>query len=97
MGELAPAELPQIGFDVRPMRRVCALRSTIEFKMNLPRRNLAEVQMRRQPRGAVPCRQIAGLRVVIDGVVPKNFQHLLRADLAGPPGISETPIPTDGR
>ncbi len=43
------------------------------------------------------CLQIARLRVVIDGIVRENLQHLPRAGLAGAPGVGEAAVPADGR
>src|SRR5690606_24465559 len=78
-GELAPAQLAHEGVDVGG-RGGAALR--LERGHDPPRRDLAEVQVRRQARGADLVGTVASLAVSVQRTLDEELQRLMGTGLA---------------
>lgn len=90
VGEIAPAQLPQIAVDVGVSAGTA---QSLQRMRDAPRCDLAEMQMRRQPRGADPVRQVTLLAVTAQRAVLEHGQRLQRAGLARLPVLPEAGIP----
>ncbi|OQB78906.1 MAG: hypothetical protein BWX86_03012 [Verrucomicrobia bacterium ADurb.Bin122] len=80
--KLSPADLAQKRLFSGTRGKHAALRRTRpQRRPDLARRELAKMQMRRQPRGARLCRKIASRRVVVHRPVEEALQPALRTGL----------------
>lgn len=94
IGKVAPAKLPDIGIDFCAIAR-SAMR--LQGAGDPPRRNFAEVQMRRQLRGADAIGAIAVFAISRQRAVDKDLQHFVRAGFAGLPVLPEALVPLQAR
>ena len=91
MGELAPDQLALEGVDVVRSRSLCSLGTgLLQREPDLRWPDLTEVQVRRQPRGAFLCREVAALGVVSCGPIDEGPQTVSGGGLAGLPGRRQT-------
>src|SRR5690606_1790492 len=93
VGKIPPAQLAQVRLDVRALAGIDGTGPAIELKMDLARRDLAEMQMRRQARGPMPGRLVPQGDVVVYRVVGEDFQQLPGTGFTGLPGLLQATGP----
>ena len=91
MRELAPTQFAQVVRDIWIGLRRPAFRA--QARDDLPGRDLAEMQMRREQGGAGAIREVALLLVAVRGAVHEDIQRLRGPGFAGPPLVPEAAIP----
>ena len=96
MGELAPADFPQVGFRALVRQRIAAGR-TGDRAPDLSGADLAKMQVRRQSRHPVLSGPITPPRIVGQRGVEELLQSRPRARLAGLPSLRQAIGPADAR
>ena len=94
VGELAPAQLADVAVHVGA---VGGRARTLQFCRDPPGRYFAEMQVRRQPRGARAVGTVAVRAVAVERAIDEDLQCLARAGLAGRPDLPEAGIPAQCR
>jgi hypothetical protein len=98
MREIAPAQFAQERFGrCGALAGSAVAREILERSHDLPRPDLAEMQMWRKARCAIAVGTVATIRVVRQRVFAKAVQQSVRAALAGLPGRAEPAVPGNSR